>query len=173
MVEPAPALAEIDREARDRLAAAVDERALEEWRTRTLGRSGALTAVLRSLGTLDPDQRRELGQAANALKGELEAALESRREELRIAQLSRRVRDDAIDVTLPGRKPRRGGLHPITQTLREILAVFTRLGYATVEGPEVESGEYNFDRSCTYCRPQNINAQQSDGDDGARLSSGR
>ncbi len=137
---------ELGREAHEALAAAADEDALEAWRTATLGRSGTLTAVLRSLGELDPEARRELGRTANRLKGELEAALEQRRQELRGAALDSRVAGDALDVTLPGRARRRGGLHPVTRTLRDILAAFERMGFDTVEGPEVELEEYNFER---------------------------
>ena len=107
-------VAELEREAREALAGAADERALEEWRTRVLGRSGALTAILRTLGGLEPEQRREVGAAANRLKDALEAALETRREELRQAALAAAVSEGALDVTLPGRPRPRGRLHPVT-----------------------------------------------------------
>ena len=139
-------LTEVERSAREELAAAADAGALEEWRRRVLGRSGSLTSVLRSLGKLAPEQRREVGQAANRTKQALEQALEQRHEELRQLTAAAAVAGDAIDVTLPGRPLRRGGLHPITRTLREILAAFTRLGFDVVEGPEVELDEYNFER---------------------------
>jgi phenylalanyl-tRNA synthetase alpha chain len=142
---PTDQLSEVEREAREGLAAASDDGALESWRTAVLGRSGSLTGILRSLGGLEPDQRREVGRAANLLKNELEAALEARREELRRAALAATA-SDAIDVTLPGRPVRRGRLHPVTATLREILDVFGRMGFATVEGPDVELDEYNFGR---------------------------
>jgi phenylalanyl-tRNA synthetase alpha chain len=142
----APNLDDIAQEARDGLAAAADEQALEAWRTATLGRSGRVTSVLRSLGGLPPEERRAVGAAANALRDELEAALAERREALRAASLATAVAEGAIDVTLPGRPQPRGGLHPVTITLREILAAFTRMGFDTVEGPEVELDEYNFER---------------------------
>ena len=137
---------EVGRAAREALAAADDELALERWRTATLGRSGSLTAILRSLGDLDRETRREVGRAANVLKAELEAALEARLEQLRGAALTSQLAGGALDVTLPGRPRRRGGLHPVTRTLREILAAFGRMGFAVVEGPEVELDEYNFER---------------------------
>ena len=136
----------LEREARGSLAAAADERALEQWRLEVLGRSGSLTGVLRGLSELEPERRREVGRAANLLKRALEEALERRREELRTAALAERVASGALDVTLPGRPRRRGRLHPVTQTLREILAACTRMGFATLEGPEVETDEYNFTR---------------------------
>ncbi len=136
-------LADVEREAREGLAAASDDGALEEWRTSTLGRSGALTGILRSIGELEAEERKAVGQAANVLKRELEAALEERQGELRRATLARA---EPIDVTLPGRPRRIGRLHPVTQTLRQMLDVLQRLGFAVVEGPEVELDEYNFDR---------------------------
>ena len=132
-------------EERAALAGAGDERALEEWRTRVLGRSGRLTAILRSLGDAPPERRRELGRAANRAKAALEQALDGRRRELAERSLAA-LSAGAVDVTLPGRPRPRGGLHPITQTLREILAVFAEMGFASVEGPEVELDRYNFDR---------------------------
>ncbi len=143
---PNPNLTTIAEEARAGLEAAADEAALEGWRTATLGRSGAVTSVLRSLGGLAPEERRAVGQAANALRDELEAAFELRRETLRAAALDASVAAGGIDVTLPGRPQPRGGLHPVTLTLREILAAFARMGFDSVEGPEVELDEYNFER---------------------------
>ena len=134
----------IEQQARDALLQAADEAALEEWRVQTLGRSGALTRVLRSLGDLPADERRAAGQAANAAKTALEAAFEERREALRRSQLEAQVSAGAIDVTLPGRPLRRGNLHPVTQTRRDILAALTRMGFTTIEGPEVELDDYNF-----------------------------
>jgi phenylalanyl-tRNA synthetase alpha chain len=136
-------LAEVERDARAGLAAAEDEAALEGWRTGVLGRNGALTRILRGIGGLEGEQRRLVGQAANVLKGELEAALEVRRGELRAAALAGA---EALDVTLPGRPRRVGRLHPVTQTMRAILDILQRQGFAVVEGPEVELDEYNFDQ---------------------------
>ena len=143
---PAPDLDALAADARDALAAAGDEDAVEAWRVATLGRSGALTAVLRGLSDLPPEDRRDAGRAANELKRDLEAALEDRREELRAAARAAALASGAVDVTLPGRRRRSGGLHPVTQTLQDILDAFTRMGFATIEGPEVELDDYNFTR---------------------------
>ena len=145
-MQPLEQVEQIEREARDGLSSAPDEDALEVWRTATLGRSGTLTTILRSLGALDPEVRRELGRAANKLKSELEAALEQRRRELRGTQLNSESASNVLDVTLPGRPRRRGKLHPVTLTMREILSAFERMGFSTIEGPEVELEEYNFER---------------------------
>ena len=136
-------VAEVEADARAGLAAAADESALEAWRTGVLGRSGTLTSVLRGLGALPEDERRAVGAAANTVKQALEAALDARREELRRGALASM---EALDVTLPGRPMGVGRLHPVTQVRREILDIFARLGFATVEGPEVELDDYNFGR---------------------------
>jgi phenylalanyl-tRNA synthetase alpha chain len=138
-------VAEIEREARASLSSASDEAAIDAWRTRVLGRSGALTQVLRGIGALDGEQRRAVGQAANAAKTALEGALEERRAALRTAALERDA-GDALDVTLPGRPRRPGRLHPVTRTLREITEIFGRMGFAAIEGPEIELDDYNFGR---------------------------
>ncbi|MPZ99010.1 MAG: phenylalanine--tRNA ligase subunit alpha [Dehalococcoidia bacterium] len=138
-------VAEVEREAREALEGAADEAALEAWRTRVLGRSGTLTGILRGLGGLPAEERREVGQAANLAKQALEAALEARQDALRAAAREAATRD-AIDVTLPGRPVRRGRLHPVTRTLQEITRIFERMGFQAVEGPEVELDEYNFER---------------------------
>ncbi len=110
-----------------------------------LGRSGALTGVLRTLGTLPLDARRELGARANSVKAELEAAYAQRVEALRQAELRRLATAGRLDVTLPGRPYPMGGLHPITQTLQEIEAAFGAMGFSVAEGPEVEWDAYNFE----------------------------
>lgn len=143
MSETTDQIAEIERAALSALAEAADEAAIESWRTRVLGRSGELTAVLRGIGGLAPEERKAVGAEANRAKQVLESALEERRESLRRAALASAAAD-AIDVTLPGRPLRRGRLHPITQVRRRILDVFERLGFQVIEGPEVELDAYNF-----------------------------
>ncbi len=119
-----------------------DDQALEAWRVEYLGRRGRLTRVLRSLGEVPVDSRREIGAAGNRLKALLEQNLADRQAE---AHSVDGPSGDALDVTLPGRKPRTGRLHPITQTVREICAAFGEMGFQVVEGPEVEWDRYNFD----------------------------
>ena len=130
--------------ARKALEAASDEEALEAWRIAYLGRKGSLTTVLRSLGELAPEERRSLGLAANRLKEELEAALSQRQAQLQEKKLAHRP-ESRLDVTLPGRPVALGRLHPITQTIREILAAFTSMGFQVMEAPEVESDYNNFE----------------------------
>ena len=129
----------------DELAAASDEEKLEQWRIAYLGRSGRLTQVLRGLGSIDQSERGAVGAAANAAKSLLQDGLERRRSELKSAQLSSQLDQEAIDVTLPGWPAPQGRLHPVTQTLREIEAAFVSMGFRVEEGPEVEWDRYNFD----------------------------
>ncbi len=126
------------------LDGATDEAALEAWRVAYLGRRGQLTAVLRGLGSLPADERRQVGAAANRLKGILEEALEARRRDMVSRQVVA-VLQQPLDVTLPGRPLPAGRLHPVQQTLRQVLAAFSAMGFAVVEGPEVEWDYYNFE----------------------------
>jgi phenylalanyl-tRNA synthetase alpha chain len=117
---------------------------LQAWRNAYLGRRGAVTRLLRRLGELPPGQRPAAGREANALKQALEATYETRRKELVRRERERVWHTDRLDVTLPGRAPSLGRLHPITRTLREMKAAFARLGFQVYEGPEVEQDRYNF-----------------------------
>lgn len=136
----------IEQEAARDLTAAADEAALEQWRVGYLGRKGRLTSVLRGLAELPEDERRAMGAAANELKQQLEAAHESRRGELRERVLQATMTEGRVDVTLPGIQPPVGRLHPITQTLRDILGAFTSMGFQVTEGPEIEWDHYNFEK---------------------------
>ena len=117
-----------------------DERQLDELRTALLGRkAGALTAVLRALPTVPPEDRRTVGRQANEIKQRVEAALEAR-----AAELAAGSRTDTSDLTMPGRGRWRGALHPVTRVVDEICGIFRELGFARVVGPEVETEAYNF-----------------------------
>ena len=128
----------------EELARAEDAATLDQWRISYLGRQGSVTQILRGLGELPQEERRATGQAANALRGDLEAALEGRRRDVESAAMAR-LEAEAIDVTLPGRKNLVGRLHPITQTLRDMLDALGEMGFQVAEGPEVEWEYYNFD----------------------------
>jgi len=114
---------------------------LEAWRVEFTGRKGRLTSLLRGLGSLDIEDRKIAGAAANRLRGELESLYEDRERQARSSQAP----VGSIDVSLPGRKPAQGGLHPSTQMIREITQAFNEMGFQTIEGPEVELEKYNFD----------------------------
>jgi len=125
-------------------AAAADPAALENAKARFLGKSGELTAQLKSLGTLPAGERKAAGAAINAGKERIEAALEARRAALAEARLVARLAEEALDVTLPGRGKGRGGLHPITRTWHRTEAIFRSIGFDVADGPEIESDWYNF-----------------------------
>ncbi|MEW5911702.1 MAG: phenylalanine--tRNA ligase subunit alpha [Thermodesulfobacteriota bacterium] len=128
----------------EQVRAAASDQELEELRVRYLGRKGILTQMLRSTGSLPAEERPAFGQSANQIKKELEEALAQAQERLR-AQAAKAAFRPGVDPTLPGIRPRRGHLHPITQTERLILEVFTRMGFAVVETPEVELDWYCFE----------------------------
>ncbi len=126
------------------LAQAADLRALDAVRVAALGKSGALTALLKGLGAVPAEQRKERGAALNTLKSRLEAALEARRTVLEEAALDARLRAEAMDVTLPARPAPQGLIHPISRTIEELTAIFGAMGFAVVEGPDIEGDWYNF-----------------------------
>lgn len=132
-------------EALDRIATAQDLAALDQVRVRYLGKSGVLTAELKQLGKLPKDERPRAGQAINRAKAQVREAIEARRESLEQAALAGRLATERIDVTLPGRGQRPGGLHPITRTLRRIERLLANAGFGVTEGPEVEDDYHNFE----------------------------
>ncbi|HEX9669973.1 MAG TPA: phenylalanine--tRNA ligase subunit alpha [Thermoanaerobaculia bacterium] len=131
----------------EREADAVAERAAwEELRLRWAGRKqGLVRALLARLGEVPPDERRDFGQAVNALKERVEERLAELDERLTAGERAAARRAAAIDLTLPGRRPALGSLHPVTRVQREIEAIFAELGYSVAEGPEVEDDVHNFE----------------------------
>jgi phenylalanyl-tRNA synthetase alpha chain len=124
--------------------AAADPAALENAKARYLGKSGELTTLLKSLGTLPAEQRKSAGAAINAAKDTLEGALDARRAALADAKLVARLAEEALDVTLPGRGSARGGVHPVMRTWQRIEAIFRSIGFEVADGPEIETDWYNF-----------------------------
>ena len=123
---------------------AADPAALEDSKARYLGKNGELTALLRTLGALAPEERKSAGARINAGKERIEQALEARRAELAGARLQQRLAEEALDVTLPGRGRGRGGIHPIIRTWQRIEAIFGSIGFDVADGPEIETDWYNF-----------------------------
>ncbi len=140
-----PRVDAIAQEARAAVAAARTSAELEQVRVRFLGRQGALTQLLRSLGTLAPEERPLVGAAANEVKRELEALLETRLGEATQGERRTARAGARLDLTLPGRRPPRGAVHPLTRVHDEIVAIFAGLGFSVVEGPEIETDYYNFE----------------------------
>lgn len=122
-----------------------DLTALDAWRIQYLGRKGALTNVMRGIGKLSPDQRPAVGQVSNEVKEALEHAFDARVAALKQSQLAAAMAREQIDVTLPGFPVSLGRLHPTTQILREITAIFAEMGFQVFDSREVESDLYNFE----------------------------
>ncbi len=118
---------------------------LESWRLRFVGKQGLLTSLLRGLGKLPVGERPVAGQAANQVKGRLEAALSQRQRDLSTLAMEQALVADTVDITLPGREPVLGHQHPLTLALDDMLKAFSTLGFRAVEGPEVEWDYYNFE----------------------------
>jgi phenylalanyl-tRNA synthetase alpha chain len=137
---------ELSAQARVAIAGADSGETLEELRVRYLGRKAELPQLLRGVADLEPEQRAAVGKAANQARQELEGLIEVRAGELSGAELERRLREDAVDVTLPGAPPQPlGRLHVLTSTRRRLEDVFLGLGFTVMEGPEIETVHYNFD----------------------------
>ena len=126
------------------LDAATSPAALEELRVKLLGKKGELTAVLKQMGKLSPEERPVMGQLANTVRAEIEARLERRKSAIHAAALEARLAAEAVDVTIPGPPVSLGHQHPMNQVLQEIKDIFVGMGYTVVDGPEVELAEYNF-----------------------------
>lgn len=134
----------IQEQAEAEIRACRDLKQLDQFRIRYLGKKGELTALLRSMGKLPPQERPVIGKMVNQAREQLEDLLSSQREKILEVEKDRRLKEEEIDVTIPGKRPVRGNRHPITKTLDEIKEIFLGLGFTAVEGPEVEYAYYNF-----------------------------
>jgi len=132
-------------QAQEAVGQASDLGALDQVRVRYLGKKGEITRKMQGLGKLPPEQRRDAGKVINVAKQAVQAAIETRRKALEQAELELKLRAESIDVSLPGRGQRNGGLHPVTRTLQRIEALFTQLGFEVAEGPEIEDDYHNFE----------------------------
>ncbi|TCJ16737.1 phenylalanine--tRNA ligase subunit alpha [Rubrobacter taiwanensis] len=135
---------ELQKEALEAVAAARSTDEVERVRVRYLGRSAELTGIKKNIGRLSPEERREVGRAANLASREIEAALKKRAEVLAEAEREERLRSEAVDVTLPGAPYPRGHLHPTRRVIDDVVDFFVGLGYRVAEGPEVETDYHNF-----------------------------
>ncbi len=139
-------LAKIRAEAISALESAKDAADLDALRVKYLGKKGELTGVLKMMGRLSPEERPVMGQLANDVRAALENALEACSQKLEAAALERRLRDEALDVTIPGKPVVLGHQHPMNIALEELKDIFIGMGFTVLEGPEVELASYNFDR---------------------------
>jgi phenylalanyl-tRNA synthetase alpha chain len=137
-------LEQIKADALEALDSVENQDELEAWRVKHLGRSSAIMDVFKNMGSVPKEQRGTVGRTANQIKQALEAALTEKSEALHQAEIERSLQAEQLDVTLPGRAIRRGRLHPVTQTMREIYSVFADMGFQIYRSREVETDEYNF-----------------------------
>jgi len=136
-------LIQLERQLLARIASA-DERALEELRVTALGKKGAITELLKSLGTMSPEERKDKGPQFNGLRDRIAEAIAARKAQLEDRVLNERLATERVDVTLPVADVERGIIHPVSQVLDEITAIFADLGFAVAEGPDIEYDDYNF-----------------------------
>jgi len=134
----------LESELQSAIAGAADERALEAVRVAALGKKGTVSERLKGLGAMTPEERKTAGPALNGLKNQVAAAIETRRAQLREAELEERLKTEGVDVTLPARPDQQGSIHPVTQVLEEVIAIFADMGFAVAEGPHIETDWYNF-----------------------------
>ena len=127
------------------IASANEIQALEDVRVEYLGKKGKITELLKSLGKMDHEQRKTMGQEINKAKGAVQQTLASRREQLQTEALNAKLAAETIDVTLPGRGIEQGNIHPVNRTIERIESFFGDLGFEVKHGPEVEDGFHNFD----------------------------
>ena len=118
---------------------------LENMKARYLGKDGQVTALLKGLAKLSPEEKKAQGGAINAIKSQIEKALEAARERIKLGDLEAKLNQEALDVTLPGRKMPAGGFHPVTTVLRRIEGFFASIGFSVADGPEIEDDFHNFE----------------------------
>ena len=126
------------------IARADDLEVLEDVRVASLGRNGTITSLMKSVGQLEPQERKEAGRIFNSLKQEITAALANKQEELKALELSARLASETVDITLPVRQDPAGTIHPISQTIDEMVAIFAQMGFVVADGPHIESDFNNF-----------------------------
>ena len=118
---------------------------LEELRIKYLGKKGELTAVLKEMGKLTPEERPVIGALANEIRDFLNSQIDSKKEEMESALQAEKLKEEVIDVTMPGKTPEMGNLHPLTKVMNELKEIFIGMGFEIAEGPEVEYDYYNFE----------------------------
>src|SRR6187401_3081552 len=139
-------IAKLEKEILANVAAAKDEAALEAVRISALGKSGSVSALLKTLGAMSADERKTQGPAINGLKDRVTESIAQRKDALGAAALDARLNTETVDVTLPVREApaETGRIHPISQVTDELTAIFADMGFAVAEGPDIETDDYNF-----------------------------
>ena len=138
-------LQRIKAEALDAIKGAANQQALQDIRVKYLGKKGEVTALLKGLGKLSPEERPKAGALVNAVREALEAEIDTVKARMETAELNARLEKERIDITLPGRAQKAGHIHPLTKVNEMIEDFFMKMGYTVEEGPEVELDHYNFE----------------------------
>ena len=137
-------LEELERALLARLAAANDETSLEALRVEALGKQGSISALMKNLGSMSPDERKTFGGALNVLKDKLTEQIVTKKAAMAEAALDRQLQSEAVDVTLPPVRPRLGTIHPVSQVMEELAQIFGEMGFSVEEGPDIETDFNNF-----------------------------
>ena len=138
-------LQRIKEEALFAIKSASDEQALQDVRVKYLGKKGQVTALLKGLGKLSPEERPKMGALVNAVRQALEEEIDALKTSMEVAAMNARLEEEKIDITLPGRAPKTGHIHPLTTVNEMIEDFFMKMGYTVEEGPEIEQDHFNFE----------------------------
>lgn len=138
-------LGQLRRQFDDELMAAATSDEVEQLRIKYLGKKGTLSELLTGLALLSPEEKKTFGRDVNDLKRHATDALTSRKDSYKLSELNRKLTSDSLDITLPGRCTEMGSVHPLNETMEEIVAIFTSMGFGVAEGPEVETDYHNFE----------------------------
>ncbi|HWA00490.1 MAG TPA: phenylalanine--tRNA ligase subunit alpha [Caulobacterales bacterium] len=144
MDAPVTDLSALEQELLARISSASDEAAVEAVRVEALGKQGAVSTLMKTLGAMSPDERQVMGPKLNGLKDRVGEAIALKKAELAEAALEAKLRAEAVDVTLPPQAVRVGAIHPVSHVMEELAAIFGEMGFALEEGPDIESDWYNF-----------------------------
>ena len=117
---------------------------LEDVRVESLGKKGSLSLLMKQLGSIEPDKRKETGQKLNLIQKEVLAAIENKKEVLRKDHINKKLANESVDITLPIRPETHGKIHPLSKTMDEVISIFAQMGFTVAEGPDIESDYYNF-----------------------------
>ena len=117
---------------------------LENLRVQVLGKKGSITSVMKQLGSLEPDKRREAGQILNSLQKNIIESIDNKKSSLEETYLNEKLKNEALDITLPTRPENIGRIHPLSKTMDEVISIFAQMGFTVAEGPDIESDFYNF-----------------------------
>ncbi len=137
---------QISKNAKEEIANVKDVKELSDLKVKYLGKKGELTAVLRGMGALTPEERPIIGSLVNVVRDELEKLIEEKEEQYKAEELTKKLEEEKIDITLPGTKIKTGSKHPVNRIIEEIEDLFVSMGYDVVDGPELETDEYCFER---------------------------